>query len=128
MDGKDVYDLYTKYNSMHEIVKQDKFGATDEGFFQPKEKEEKEGPSKQGSETVPNSRHNDKDLKPVYDYSQGIPLDIFMENCNVFKGKHEDVINAILKALGIQHSVAGTTVSIEEFLKMSTIMTHFTAT
>jgi hypothetical protein len=28
MDGKDVYDMYSKYNSMHELAKMQVMGAT----------------------------------------------------------------------------------------------------
>ena len=34
MTGKEIYDLYTKFNCMHEIVKADMFGtAKSEGDF-----------------------------------------------------------------------------------------------
>ena len=62
-----------------------------------------------------------------YNYQGGIPLDIFLANCNVFKGKHEEVTKAILRALNIQYTLKNTTISLHEFLNMSAIMTHFTA-
>ena len=62
-----------------------------------------------------------------YDYQAGLPLEIFLSNCNVFKGKHPEVVKAILKALNIQYTLKACKVTLHEFLNMSAIMTHFTA-
>jgi len=56
-----------------------------------------------------------------------VPLDIFLANCTVFKGKHPEVTNAILKALDVQYALKDTTISLHKFLHISAIMTHFTA-